>query len=215
MKRYIRAQAYDYSDLQLKYDTDFELFCDAVQSAEFRNRDTVDLVCTKSPERLQDASDERFRFIVSVQSDYFQNSSYFHNYIAYTEDPLISEYAWMDWYEWTPDSTEQDIVSDAEEIVSVIDAAIDKLYTKIDNLDGYAEALDAIVEKLEAAFPDLQVDLDPRVRVYAPKAYVQLVYRGDRLNDLKIDNVFQADISQIIKNMKRKLRRADQRLSNR
>ena len=208
------------------YQADFELFADTVD--ELAQQYGMVLECTADPDLRSDwhgGLEGLFRVkFVSAEgpySPYYDNGYRRISSKAVPNIDGLSASSFSYWY-WHPGVTSQDVKSAAvasvdnyHALIDSLNAYIDKAVTNTDRLDSYKDICTDIAAQLSKQFAGLSVRpwlSDNRwIVANAPRAEFSVYYGGESLNNLKIADVFQADISKLIRNMQRRLQKVDQR----
>lgn len=203
---------------QAKYEADFELF---VSELNKRAREAgLKFECRRA------ANTEMWRtvhglFYIDFISAEGPHAPYqcSNNFIESVSNSNIDEYVdCSNWITWTPYCTELSLADDAQNIVDCYRSALNKLNAKTDQINegSYSTLCKTIAEQLNSSFPQLQIT--PQLDWWhindatsTGRAAFSLVYNGEKLTDLEVDDVYHVDMNKLIKNMKRRLQRVDQR----
>lgn len=206
------------------HQADFELFADTVD--ERAQQYGMVLECSADPNLKSDRHgglEGSFRVkFVSAEGPY---SPYYDDNVIIRSKMFPDIHAYLGYFErycyWRPKMSQQDVTSAAIEIVNKyhdsieeLNAKIDKTNSNISKLDSYKAICEDIANQLTQHFPGLRVEpsrpSDKWIISEGPRAEFYLIYNGDFLDNLRVKDVFHADMNKLIKNMKRRLQRIDQ-----
>lgn len=205
----------DMDRYQAKYDHDFEIFCSAIDDT--LNGSGLSVECIRSPEVLNSNSliGTFYARLIAVDGPYAPYRVDYHhvNSEAYPEVPASTQLIVRNYWYWDPVASESAVNEAAASVATGLISCIDEMNDRISKYDDYLNICNQIVDTLTAAIPGLDVTHRTRwAGESIPAAYFDISYNGTALNNtLDIPDVFHVDMNKLVKNMKRRLQRVDQR----
>lgn len=207
MKKYIKATID--SDAQTRYQSDFALFCQAVQQEA---ADKFVVKCECIPKQLEDRYGAQGYFrtvLINTEGEY--SDMHVRDTLGFAMDMngneifVHAEGNYICKLRWTPETTEDEILDKATEIVAYYEQRAAELRNIAARWDDYYDTMTEIQSQLESAFPALE--FEAQLLSDARHGYLRIYKDGKLIPPLEISDVFNTDINKLIRSVRGKLNR--------